>query len=142
MYRSALKRESSGVVLVALALLLAACAGGGVGEAGASGGEPGGIVVDVSMTEFEVEMDQTDFPVGVPVTFNITNDGAIEHELILEPLDVINEPLSEDVEARGVLPGDTVSFTYTFDQAGTLQLACHIAGHYEAGMFQEISASG
>jgi uncharacterized cupredoxin-like copper-binding protein len=141
MDRSELKREFGGVVLVALALLLAACAGG-ASEAGGAVGEPGGIVVDVSMTEFKVEMDQTDFSVGVPVTFNITNDGAIEHELILEPLDVINEPLSEDVEARGVQSGDTVSFTYTFDEAGTLQLACHIAGHYEAGMFQEISASG
>lgn len=142
MYRSALKREFGGVVLVALVLLLAACAGGGASEAGGAAGEPGGIVVDVSMTEFKVEMDQTEFPVGVPVTFNITNDGAIEHELILEPLDVINEPLSEEVEARGVLPGDTASFTYSFDEAGTLQLACHIAGHYEAGMFREISASG
>jgi uncharacterized cupredoxin-like copper-binding protein len=140
MDRSGLKREYGSVVLVVLALLLAACAGGG--ETGGAVGEPGGIGVDVSMTEFEVEMDQTGFPVGVPVTFNITNDGVIEHELILEPLDVLNEPLSEDVEARAIPPGDTVSFTYTFDEASTLQLACHIAGHYEAGMFKEISASG
>ena len=141
MDRSELKREYSGVVLVALVLVLAAC-GGGTGEAGGAVGEPGGIVVDVSMSEFRVEMGQTDLPVGVPVTFNITNDGAIEHELILEPLDVINEPLSEDVEARAIQPGDSASFTFTFDEAGTLQLACHIAGHYEAGMFQEISATG
>lgn len=140
MDRAGLKREYGGVALVALALLLSAC--GGSVKAGGAVGEPGGIVVDVSLSEFEVEMDQTDFPVGVPVTFNIINDGAIEHELVLEPLDAIDEPLSENVEARTIPPGETVSFTYTFDEAETLQLACHIAGHYEAGMFKEISANG
>ena len=140
MERSGLKRQYGGVVFAALAMMLVAC--GGSAEAGGAGGEPGGIVVDVSMSEFKVEVEQTDLPVGVPVTFHITNDGAIEHELVLEPLDVLDQPLSEEVEARAIQPGESASFTFTFEEAGTLQLACHIAGHYEAGMFQEISAAG
>jgi len=41
------------------------------------------------------------------------------------------------IEADELTPGATKSFDYTFNEtapAGTLEFACHIPGHYEAGM--------
>jgi uncharacterized cupredoxin-like copper-binding protein len=33
-----------------------------------------------------------------------------------------------------VAPGDTGELTYTFDEAGPLEVGCHEPGHYDAGM--------
>jgi len=33
-----------------------------------------------------------------------------------------------------VAPGNTVSLTHTFDEAGTMVIGCHQPGHWEAGM--------
>ena len=38
-------------------------------------------------------------------------------------------------------PGQTVQLVYTFDRAGTLEYACHAAGHYAAGMRGTITVS-
>lgn len=40
----------------------------------------------------------------------------------------------QDQDAITVDPGKTAEFTHTFDRAGTLEIACHEAGHYAAGM--------
>ena len=36
--------------------------------------------------------------------------------------------------ALTLAPGETKEATITFDDAGTLEYACHVAGHYEGGM--------
>ncbi|MDP1715729.1 MAG: hypothetical protein Q8L41_13390 [Anaerolineales bacterium] len=45
------------------------------------------------------------------------------------------------IEADELPLGATVSFDYTFTEpasAGSLEFACHVEGHYEAGMKQSI----
>ncbi|OGO75843.1 MAG: hypothetical protein A3K41_06710 [Chloroflexi bacterium RIFOXYD12_FULL_57_15] len=126
--------------LIAVGLLLTAC-----------GGQTAAKVenVTITLTEFGVKSSVTDFKVGIPYRFNVTNNGSIAHEIMLMP------PLTEDaigmgmdtgaldemalamIEADELTPGATKSFDYTFNEtapAGTLEFACHIPGHYEAGM--------
>lgn len=141
MQHKAVKWAIVGVGLMTLALAVAAC---GAGSAGS--GEPEGVTVNVKMTEFAFEMDKTEVPAGVPVTFNITNEGAVEHEVVLEVAGVNDEPLENpdgsEAEAEDIEPGGTAKLTYTFDEGGSFQLGCHIPGHYEAGMVKEFTVSG
>jgi len=87
--------------------------------------------------------------------FVISNDGVIEHELrIIPPADedamggmgmhsdeMHNEALFL-VEKERLQPGQVAIFEYTFpaNEVGQpLEFACHLEGHYEGGMRQDIS---
>jgi len=103
------------------------------------------ISVQVTLTEFGVESSLTDFQVGVPYHFEITNAGSIAHEFMIAPP---AEPGTTDMEAidasalvaieEDELPvGTTQTVDYTFTDADAqlqLEFSCHIEGHYEAGM--------
>ena len=126
------------VVLTIVILMLTAC-----------GSQGNSNEVKITLTEFGIESSQTSFEVGVPYHFVVTNNGAVEHEMMVMP------PLTEDqmgmgmsmnqmdemalamVEASELQPGKTASFDYTFTESapsGTIEFACHTPGHYESGM--------
>ena len=116
------------VVLLLGALSLAAC------------GPKGPTEVHVKLSEFKVEMDKTSIPAG-PVKFIIDNVGALEHEVVLEPAGVNDEPFEangKESEAEEIEPGKSATLEWTIDKAGQYQLACHVnkdnADHYAAGM--------
>jgi uncharacterized cupredoxin-like copper-binding protein len=100
------------------------------------GGPAGPTEVQAKLSEFKIELDKTSIPAG-PVTFNITNEGAITHELVLEPAGARDEPFEKDgkvSEAEDIEPGDSTTLEWTIDEPGEYQLACYIEGHFEAGM--------
>jgi uncharacterized cupredoxin-like copper-binding protein len=49
--------------------------------------------------------------------------------------------ISSDPNAVDVPAGTTVRLVYTFDQPGTLEYGCHVAGHCAAGMRGLITVS-
>lgn len=127
--------KKASLFVLALTLLLTACAGQRSTE------------VKITLTEFSIESSLTDFQVGVPYRFVVTNQGLVNHELMIMP------PLEEDmmgmdmheldeialamIEEDELTPGTTKSFEYTFAEpapAGTLEFACHTPNHYEEGM--------
>jgi uncharacterized cupredoxin-like copper-binding protein len=140
-----------GVASIAIALILAACGGSGSPSASqttaaTSGG--GGTTVNVSETEFKIEMDNTSIPAG-SVTFNVTNKGTIPHEFVVFKTDdapdalpmasdepEVNEDAS-DLESMGevedVEPGTSKSFTATLEP-GKYVAICNVEGHYSSGM--------
>ncbi|HLO14518.1 MAG TPA: hypothetical protein VK206_06805 [Anaerolineales bacterium] len=61
------------IVLVVAALLLPACGGSKATE------------VKITLREFGIESSMTDFQIGVPYHFVVTNEGAIEHEMMIMP---------------------------------------------------------
>lgn len=107
--------------------------------------------VQVTLTEFAVESSITEFKVGQPYEFVITNEGAIAHEIrIIPPVHGEEDVHSGEAHHASLLvvteddlpAGETVTIEYTFeaDQAGReLELACHIEGHYEAEMLLPIT---
>ncbi len=119
--------------LLILSTALAACA--------PSGG--GATSVKVTLTDFKIESSLTTFSVGVPYHFTIVNNGSVPHEVVIMPP---ADPASAQAAlAKALLnvgendlpAGGTKTVDYTFTTAapeGTLEMACHIAGHYEAGM--------
>jgi uncharacterized cupredoxin-like copper-binding protein len=125
-------RKQTVVFLVAIlsiaALSLAAC------------GPKGPTEVHVKLSEFKVEMDQTSIPAG-PVKFIIDNVGTLEHEVVLEPAGVNDEPLEANgkvSEAEEIEAGKSATLEWTIDQPGQYQLACHVnkdnTDHYANGM--------
>jgi predicted lipoprotein with Yx(FWY)xxD motif/plastocyanin len=111
---------------------------------GSMGTPQAGGDVEVTVLDGDVESSVTDFQVGETYTFNVTNGGTREHEIILEKAGAIHEPIEAEggeAEVEGLQAGDSGSFTVTFTEAGNYQLACHVDGHYEAGTVLTIHVS-
>lgn len=131
------------IVIIAGVLLLTACGGQNANSP---------QEVKVSLTDFGIQSTVTNFKVGVPYHFVVTNEGKISHEIMLMA------PLTQDqtgmdmeemdsmalahIEEDDLPAGATATFDYTFTKAapaGTLEFSCHIPGHYEAGMKEAIT---
>lgn len=105
------------------------------------------VDVQITVTEFNITSSLTTFSVGVPYHFVVTNKGSAPHELLIMP--VATEQMTADqiqalkasaldgITGDNLTAGATQSMTYTFTKAypaGVLEFACHLPGHYEAGM--------
>lgn len=130
------------VILIFAGLVLSACSGGGTGSSNT-------VDVNITLTEFKIESSVTSFKQGVNYRFNVVNKGAVEHEIYvmppatgaMTPQEVISSALV-GISADKLQPGQTATIDYTFTKAypsGSLELACHVAGHYEAGMLLPIT---
>jgi plastocyanin len=129
------------LIVLALAIPLAVAACGGddddettapattettAEETTASGGGGGaGGTIDISETEFRIDPADPTVSAGT-VTFNISNDGAIVHNLEVEGNGV--EEVSDDFQ-----PGQSGKLTVDLDP-GTYELYCAIGDHAEQGM--------
>jgi uncharacterized cupredoxin-like copper-binding protein len=102
------------------------------------------VSVQVTLTDFKIDSSLTTFSVGVPYHFTVTNKGAVNHQaLIMAPAsgtitaDEATKMSLAGIGGNGMAPGATQTFDYTFKQAypaGKLEIACHLPGHYDAGM--------
>ena len=93
--------------------------------------------IQVTLTEMSVAASATTLKVGQTYTFTATNQGKIEHELVFEKVgdnDVPLESNGKEIELENIGPGASKSLDFAFTEAGTYQLACHVEGHYAAGM--------
>ena len=125
-------------VLFFAGLLLTAC-----------GGQQKTTEVQITMKEFGIESSMTEFQVGVPYHFVVTNAGTVNHEIMIMPplaadqmsmgmdMGTMDQMALAMISADDLTPGTTKSFDLTFSDAastGTLEFACHTPGHYEAKM--------
>ncbi len=140
--------------LASIAVLVAACAGGGSTPAPAvapsltaapTAATAPATRIEVKLTDgLRIEPASMTVPAGVPVTFVVTNSGSIRHEFVLgdEAAQAEHETemggsmgMGQDEErAIGVDPGATKELTVTFPAAASLLAGCHVAGHYAGGM--------
>jgi uncharacterized cupredoxin-like copper-binding protein len=88
---------------------------------------------------------------GETVKLSVTNNGKIMHELVIGTMKELKEhaelmkkfPTMEHEEPHmaHVPPGKTESIVWHFNRAGNFDMACLIAGHFEAGMMGKIGVS-
>jgi uncharacterized cupredoxin-like copper-binding protein len=109
----------------------------------ALGPEPVTIVVDVEHSRFEPSYVRV--VVGTEVRFVVSNSDPINHELIVGPPEVHDrhrngtEPYHEPRPGEvSVGPDDQAVTSYVFEEPGTVEMACHLPGHYAFGMRGEI----
>ena len=98
------------------------------------------VDVQITLTEFKIESSVTDFTVGTPYHFVIANKGALAHDWMIMPRGEQDESNALiKVEDTDLQPNQTVTRDFIFTQAGDLEFACHVKGHYEAGMYTPIT---
>ena len=113
-----------------LPLLLSACGGGGPTTE-----------FDVTMTDFKFEPMEFTVPAGQVITVNATNNGAVEHEMVIFNLGTdAGDVFGDEDEANiywevEVQPGGSSTETFTAPtEPGVYYVTCGIEGHLEAGM--------
>jgi len=104
----------------------------------------GPVEVQVALSEFKIESSVTEFSVGLPYRFVVTNKGAIAHELMITPtgmgqmsMEDMHQKALVEIEEADLPLGATKSLDFTFTEpapAGILEFSCYVTGHYEAGM--------
>ena len=136
---------------VAVAALAMTVVMSGVGYAVASGLEhpealgPSDITVEVDIEYSRFIPDQLTVVEGTRVRFLVVNGDPIHHEFITGDAEVhfrhANGTEAEHPSIPGevsVEPNGTAITTFTFDEPGVYEFACHLPGHYAYGMRGEI----
>ena len=134
-----------GWCFVLLSVTLAAC--GGSSAASSSGPQN----VQITLSEYKITSSITTFSPGTSYHFTVTDAGKIVHEFMIMPMGMNMEHMSMDQMHHAALsmidtvaPGETKTFDYTFSQSvkgQMLEFACHMPGHYEAGMKLDVTVS-
>ena len=131
-----------GLALVFL-VLLAACA--------SQPSQPA-TELTVEMTDFAYTPSSITVPAGQPVTLTLNNTGNIEHDFVVETIDVkaavIKDNGSNEHHAHGAeqnydlhvsaRAGETSVVQLTIAEPGTYKIICSVEGHEEAGMIGEL----
>lgn len=84
---------------------------------------PQAATVDVTETEFKIALASTELEAG-KITFDVTNDGAIPHDLAIVGV----QQKTKEIPSKG-----SAKLTVTL-KPGTYELYCSIPGHKQAGM--------
>ena len=129
------------VLLVVVVLIITAC-----------GAQSESNDVTITLTDFSIESSVTTFEAGKTYRFTITNEGIIPHEFVIaepmmegedhsEGMEMEHAGLVIEVEEDELPPGATVTVNATFPDHvdEELEFACHVEGHYEAGMRSPIT---
>lgn len=151
-------------LMSAVALVAAACSSGsgssappaqtGSASSAATTGAPSSpsTRIEVQLTDaLRIEPATITVPAGVPVTFVVTNAGAIEHEFYLGD-QTAQDKYEQEMQSGGMVhespngislaAGETKELTYTFKEPGETLAGCHVAGHYPGGMKATIEVTG
>ncbi len=128
------------VSLILLAVLLSACAGGSAPAA----------QITVNMTEFAFTPNVINVSAGQPVELTLINDGAVEHDFVVEiiPVDDVSTEGMEMDHMSGdhaeydlhsaTAAGSTSTLRFTVTEPGTYKIICSVPGHADAGMVGEL----
>jgi len=117
--------------------------------------EPGDAdrVVEIeAKDDFTFVPEQVDVAVGETVTFRVTNTGKLPHDFTLGDADTQDDHDEEmrdmpagrehdEANSMTMAAGETKEMTWTFDEAGTVIMGCHIPGHYAAGMRGDVAVT-
>jgi uncharacterized cupredoxin-like copper-binding protein len=128
-----------------LAVLLTGCAGTGVSQAATE--------LTVEATDFAYTPASITVPAGQPVTLTLNNTGAVEHDFVVDKINVTDVEASDNGPAMhhqmgGDAPdydlhffagaGDTAVLKFTALEPGTYEIFCSIEGHKAAGMIGKL----
>ncbi len=92
--------------------------------------------------------DQVSVQAGETVRFFIINKGTVPHEMVVGTADELKEHaemmrkmpdmVHQDATQINLRPGQRGAIVWTFTKAGTVNYACLVPGHMEAGMLGSI----
>jgi uncharacterized cupredoxin-like copper-binding protein len=145
----------------AIILIAAACSGAGSTVSPPVGTASPSPVASASSAAQRIEVKLTDalkmepaamtVKAGQPVTFAVTNTGAIQHEFYLGD-EAAQGAHEQEMSSMGTMgmdepdgivlkPGETMEITHTFATAGAALAGCHETAHYAGGMKAAITVT-
>jgi uncharacterized cupredoxin-like copper-binding protein len=110
------------------------------------------VIKVVQLDSFRFKPDNLSISAGDTVRFQIFNQGTLPHEFVIgdkefqaehERLmaEMGDEMLADSPNGVSVDPGARKSLTWTFTKVGTVFFACHVSGHYSAGMVGSVQVA-
>ena len=108
--------------------------------------------ITVEMTDFAYSKPSLTVAAGQPVTLTLKNTGNVEHDFVVEEIDVTTNVIQDsgsdahhahgeeknyDLHASAGV-GDTTVLEFTALQPGTYKFFCSVEGHEQAGMVGEL----
>lgn len=125
--------RASLAALALVALVIAACGGGGAASVPPATPLPSGVIA-VEAKEYAFTPSTISVPAG-SVTFSIKNAGTQEHEFEVFKGDQVVD------EVEGIVPGLTRDATMTL-AAGEYTFMCKLNGHDQLGMKGTLTVTG
>ena len=135
------------VVLFGLPIVaMVVVTGAGFALAGAGAADqktlgPGDVTVQIDVHHSRFRPDRLTVIEGTRVRFLVVNDDPIHHELIAGGPEVHLRHAKGIEKEHPSIPGEVSvdqtaapSPTFTFEEPGTFEFACHLPGHYQYGM--------
>lgn len=119
-----MRRASMAIVPILVGLAVAACGRGGPPGGQPPGRQPTAQTLEVSMREWAFDPSPLVGKAG-RITFRIKNDGAVEHNFLVE-----GKP---GAEIAAITPGES-KILETELTPGQYAIFCNLPGHREAGM--------
>ncbi|HUX91079.1 MAG TPA: cupredoxin family protein [Gallionellaceae bacterium] len=121
-------------------------------SAAGQAGSPDKVSRTIKITAFDtMQYDKKDIQArpGETIRFVVTNAGKIKHEFTIgtreEQLEhaemMASMPGMEHEEGNSVSleAGESKELVWQFGKAGAVEIACHLPGHFEAGMKAKVS---
>jgi uncharacterized cupredoxin-like copper-binding protein len=108
--------------------------------------------IEVRMTDnMRFKPDRIEVKQGETIRFVVRNDGKMLHEMVIGTKQALDEHAAMMLKYPGmehdepymahVSPGKRGEIVWNFNRAGAFQFACLLPGHYEAGMFGNITVA-
>ena len=102
-------------------------------------------------TDFAYSSPSITVPAGQPITLKLKNMGAVEHDFVIEQINVTDVEASDSGPAAHhqmdqpefdlhffARAGETETLQFTALEPGVYEIFCSIEGHKEAGMIGEL----
>ena len=130
-------------VVVVLTVVLAGCA---------STPPQAAREITVEASDFAYQPASITVPMGEPITITLNNVGAVEHDFVVEKMDVTDVHASDTGPAAHHMggqeadydlhffakAGDTSTLQFTALEPGTYEIFCSVEGHKQAGMIASL----
>ena len=122
-----------------------------------SPGDPSRVSRTIKVTAMDIRFEPTDLTVkaGETIKFEVTNTGKLQHEFVLGDQASQEEHEKEMQEMMQKMPGmsmahndphtvsvnagETRVLVWHFTAPGKLRYACHVPGHFPAGMVGQLT---
>jgi plastocyanin len=92
---------------------------------------PEPLNITLLATDIAYDADNISAAVGQTVNVEFVNNGALEHNFIIDEFGIDNLLQS----------GESSTISFTLEKAGSYEYYCNVAGHLEAGMKGTITVS-
>ena len=129
-------------IVIIATLLLTAC----------SGSSKPAVEITLEASDFAFNIPSITIKAGEPVQLTLKNMGQLEHDFVIEKIDVNTTVIKDSGSEEHHMPGmgvendlhisaqvdETSVIQFTVAEPGTYQFFCSVAGHKEAGMVGEL----